>query len=446
MKFAITRTKTSAQRKGRHIVFTGLAAVGLSLSLFGCDGGKSSASTQSRLVYTESNEPGQNAILAFRADSSGNLTTLAGSPFDLRGQGLPNPTETIGPPDNDQQIITTSDHKLLFAVNGGSNTIAVMKVNTDGTLTHISGSPFASGGINPVSLALLNNKLYCANKNVASGAGGSGSPTYTVFNVASDGTLTQIPGATATANPGASAAQILASPDGKTMFTNDFFAVITTPTTGPLRSWKINSDGSLTQNGAALTPPVPVPAGTPDMFAPLYALVQGVQVHPTQRIVYACSPITHEVGVYTYDSSGAMTFNSFASSAGVANCWIKINKSASRMYTSNTGDDSISVFDLSNPLAPREVQHLQLQNAGATYVAIPNILTITSSGSAELSLTPDEKYLYVVSHRMNPDPTYHGGNYMHVLKVNSDGTVTEQGAAVNLNLTDAAHPHGVVVF
>ena len=134
MKFVIARTQPFALKKGTRAVFTGLAAVGLAVNLFGCGGGNSGSKSaaDSKLLYTESNDPTRNVILAFRRASDGSLTPLASSPIDLRGQGFANPQEQPGPPDADQQIVTNASHTLLFAVNSGSNTIAVMKINSDG--------------------------------------------------------------------------------------------------------------------------------------------------------------------------------------------------------------------------------------------------------------------------------------------------------------------------
>ena len=86
-------------------------------------------------------------------------------PALLAGGGVDNPGQIIGPNDADQDLITNPDHTLLFAVNPGSNTIAVFNINGDGSLTPVKGSPFPSGGVNPVSLGLTGNQLYVVNKN-----------------------------------------------------------------------------------------------------------------------------------------------------------------------------------------------------------------------------------------------------------------------------------------
>ena len=56
----------------------------------------------------------------------------------------------LGPFDSDQCMIFDASRNRLFAVNGGSDTIAVLDVASNGRLTHVKGSPFPSYGVNPV--------------------------------------------------------------------------------------------------------------------------------------------------------------------------------------------------------------------------------------------------------------------------------------------------------
>jgi hypothetical protein len=84
------------------------------------------------IVYVEGNDPAGNKIFAFaRNDANCSLTPLAGSPFDAGGLGI-NFTTALGPFDSDQNVIVNPEHTMLFAVNGGSNTIAVFWINADG--------------------------------------------------------------------------------------------------------------------------------------------------------------------------------------------------------------------------------------------------------------------------------------------------------------------------
>lgn len=66
---------------------------------------------------------------------------------------------------NDTPVIANREHTLLFAVNEGSNNIAVFRIGLYGDLTPVVGSPFASGGYQPVSLALVRDILTVVNKN-----------------------------------------------------------------------------------------------------------------------------------------------------------------------------------------------------------------------------------------------------------------------------------------
>src|SRR5215472_17508098 len=110
------------------------------------------ASAQQNLVYVNANisVSGQNAVLAFVNDGAGNLTPVAGSPFLTGGTGV-SAAGSGAQIDNDGEIIINPEGTLLFAVNGNSNNVAVFKIQSDGSLVAVSGSPFASGGIQPAS-------------------------------------------------------------------------------------------------------------------------------------------------------------------------------------------------------------------------------------------------------------------------------------------------------
>src|SRR5439155_24467052 len=88
-----------------------------------------------------------------------------------------------------------------LAAGAGSNQISVVRVRPDGTLLPAQGSPVASGGIEPVSIAVHGGLVYVANE----GNGTTGS-NYSGFRLNSGGHLTPIAASTiplsATANPG----------------------------------------------------------------------------------------------------------------------------------------------------------------------------------------------------------------------------------------------------
>jgi len=143
-------------------------------------------------VYVESDDPAGNAIFGFaRNNADGSLTPLPGSPFPSGGLGI-SFTTALGPFDSDQEIIVNSARTLLFAVNGGSDTIAVFTINKDGSLTPVAGSPFPSGGSNPVSVGLSNDDvLVVVNQDQDPGNPGVFLPNYTSFHWPKGGQLTQ---------------------------------------------------------------------------------------------------------------------------------------------------------------------------------------------------------------------------------------------------------------
>src|SRR4029079_17444536 len=85
-----------------------------------------SQNDRTEFVYVESNnpEPGRNAVLAFRRNPSNGSLRQIGT-FLTRGTGFGNETQGLGPDDSDQEVVGSSDGRFLFAVNQGSNSIAV---------------------------------------------------------------------------------------------------------------------------------------------------------------------------------------------------------------------------------------------------------------------------------------------------------------------------------
>ncbi|MEP7084194.1 MAG: hypothetical protein ABI854_05605, partial [Betaproteobacteria bacterium] len=143
------------------------------------------------VVYLESNigTPGGNSIIAYQRDDKGRLSALPGSPFPTRGTGIFDLSLNLGPFDSDQNIIVNPERTLLFAVNSGSNTIAVFNIRADGSLVHVAGSPFPSGGINPVSVGLARDTLVVVNKAMDPQQPANQLPNYTTFRVFPDGRL-----------------------------------------------------------------------------------------------------------------------------------------------------------------------------------------------------------------------------------------------------------------
>src|ERR1700757_4309243 len=134
-------------------------------------------------VYLNDNTAGANTIAAFDRHVDGSLTPLAGSPFPAGGAGAGHGLGSQG------AIQLTGDGRYLLAVDAGSNQVSVLAVHGDGSLTQVPGSPFASGGIDPVSVADHGHTVYVAN----AGTGGS---DYAGFTLTPSGRLVPISGST----------------------------------------------------------------------------------------------------------------------------------------------------------------------------------------------------------------------------------------------------------
>lgn len=388
------------------------------------------------VLYIENNVPGdnQNAILAYRRGVDGTLTALPGSPFLTTGKGVSNPKQALGPDDSDQCITLSEDKKRLFAVNSGSNTIAVFNVSSDGTLTPVAGSPFPSQGINPVSVGVAGNKLYVVNKNDDPLQPSTANPNYTVFTIGSDGSLTPIPGSTIETIAKASPAQAYLAPGKKLLFGADFLAFMAPTPAGTLRAFTIGADGKLTPT-----------AGTPMAINGMGGAL-GLWAHPTQNVLYVGHPLEGMIGVYSYDpNTGALTFQTKVM-GGKAVCWFRVNKAGTRLYSLASGENKVAVHDLTNPLAPVSLQSLELKNTGPLY-DVPPAGAFTTSEPFHEELSPDEKYLYVVNQHTNPDFSGPGNyNYLHTLVIGADGRVSEPSEPLQIPVDKTVRPQGIVVY
>jgi len=90
----------------------------------------------SEFVYVESGiqTPNGNSVFAFERHADGTLTQIPGSPFLTGGAGVQETHLVFGPYEGDSSLVADSSRKLLFAVNSGSDSIAVFHINSNGSL------------------------------------------------------------------------------------------------------------------------------------------------------------------------------------------------------------------------------------------------------------------------------------------------------------------------
>jgi 6-phosphogluconolactonase (cycloisomerase 2 family) len=369
------------------------------------------------VVYAESNSPAGNSILSFENDGSGRLRFLGSTAAG--GIGVFDPSYALGPFDSDQNLFVSRDQSLLFAVNSGSNSIAVFHIDGNGSLTPVSGSPFPSGGIDPVSVGLRGDALVVVNKDEDPHQNANlRLPNYTTFRVDQDGGLEPINGSTVPVAYGSSPSQASIAAVGPFVFGADFFG-------GLLQSFQLDDEGRLLQN-----PPQAIPdsvfSGSPAPHWPL-----GLTTHPSRPILYANLVAVSKVAVYRYSEEGRLKFVRAVADPGAAPCWVITNHPGTRLYVINTGTTSVAVYDLKDPLNPRLIQHFQM--------------TKTTGNPFSAVIDDSDQFIYVSSEQSTATADA-SANAIYTLKVASDGTLSEPFSPTVLPIDGVARAQGVAVF
>ncbi|MBZ5509368.1 MAG: beta-propeller fold lactonase family protein [Acidobacteriia bacterium] len=440
-------------RKRLHSALVGsILALGLAFTtnLWGYDRELDDQDDVGSVLYVETNDFNldSNAVLAYRINPFDGGLTLLGI-FPTRGTGQDNFDVRLGPDDHDNEIVLSPNKKFLFAVNAGSNTIAVFKVHRSGRLTHVEGSPFPSEGVTPVSLGLAGDKLVVLNANNNNGKDtkpNNALANYTTFRVSKNGSLAHIPGSVEVAGD-SNPVQVAMAPNGRVVFGMDLFAV---PYAGPQIFPFLPARGSVleafhfSKNGSLQRSP-----GTPFLAPPNSRLITsdpgtgyflGLLAHPRRPILYAGEAITNRLAVYTYDDAGTLNFVTDSPSLGLATCWIAMGKGARFLYTSDAASNQVGVWSLNDPLSPVNIQELSLKLVGTPPAPVPPAEFATVN--FQLSVDPSGRFLYVTNHAA-AQTDYPGGNVIHVLQIQPDGTMVEPWfSPVLLPVPGNVHPTG----
>ncbi|MGO9058742.1 MAG: lactonase family protein [Candidatus Binataceae bacterium] len=389
-------------------------------------------------VYTETDNssPGQNAVIAYRQNSHGQLTQIGS--FNTGGTGVANPQGLLGPDDSDKEVIASPDGRLLFAVNQGSNSIAVFRVHRDGSLGLVNNTAISSGGTEPVSLAIGDGRLYVVNRgDEVQGLVPTIAPTITVFNIRRNGVLTQDLAATTTLPLGLSPSQVLISSTSRLAFVDTFTPppLNTVTDANEVMPFQIAADGALIPVssggvGAPVTPP----------------LLLGLAQNPTQNIIYAGLTGAKQVGVFTFDHAGNLKLVGTVSVQGNGPCWTLVSANGKFLYTVDTGTNSVGVFSLANPLHPVQIQEFVL---GGPQNSTGDPTAERETTDFEFALDPSGKTLYVIDHQTDAAGNFPRGNALHVLSVAPDGTLSESASSplfLPSNIPAGADPQGVAVI
>lgn len=265
--------------------------------------------------------------------------------------------------------------RFVYVSNGfpaGSNNISALRINSNGSLTPVSGSPFATGGTTTEGLSITPDAqhLYVATFGTSDVRG---------FNITGTGGLSAVSGSPFAA--GNTPLGTAPAPDGSRVFAWNHGSSI--------GSWTIGSGGSLSQASGS---PFSVPAGQTNPFAGSVA-PDGQHLYvPNENATPVMGVETNRVTAYSVASNGALSSiqsiqTGNASAAGSNPFGSGITPDGKFLYVSNPEDGTYGT--------------LSGFSVGSTglLTALPGFPLSLNPGSHPLNIaiSPDGQHLYVAT-------------------------------------------------
>jgi 6-phosphogluconolactonase (cycloisomerase 2 family) len=325
-------------------------------------------------VFVETDGVANNQVIAYSRGSDGALTATGS--YETTGKGGVLTGSAVDHTASQGAVAYDPAHRLLYAVNAGSNTITVFAVHSGSKLTRLQ--VISSGGEFPVSVAIHGSQVYVLNAR-------DGGSLQGYFMLA--GQLIAIPTwhAKLGLNPAATPeftstpGQVAFSPDGRQLL------VTTKANTNAIDVFNLDLLGGLGERPVVTSLPGDVP------FAMAFD-------HSGHLDVAEAGPSA--VATFTLNKSGKLTPVQDAATGQAATCWIATT--GSDIYTGNAGSSTVSAY----------------RTSGESLTALGN--TAAGKGTVDLTTSPDGEYLYA---RGGGDST------INEFRVNSDGSLTAIGAA-----------------
>ena len=240
----------------------------------------------------------------------------------------------------------------LYVSSSQSETVSAYSIATNGTLSVVPGSPFNAAA--PLGVAATPNGryLYVADTGFAAGV--------SAFSIAADGALTPVTGSPFPAKAGTWGLAI--SPDGKHLYAADSAAK-------DVSAYTIESDGSL-----SAVPGSPFAAGTGPA---------NMAIAPNGQDLYVANEESNNVSAFSIAEDGALSAVSGSPyPAGESPRAVSLTPDGKHLYVADQSSETITAFSIASngKLAPV---------AGSPYAAPWDQLGV--------AVTPDGKRLYSTS-------------------------------------------------
>lgn len=293
-------------------------------------------------VYALTNAPAGNAVLVWNRGADCALTPAgsyatggAGTGAGLGSQGA---------------VVVSDDHRLLFAVNAGSDTVSSFRIRPDG-LELADTAP--SGGPLPTSLAYRNGLLYVLDAGVPNGVSG--------LTVGRDGELTPLAGSSRPlSGPSTAPAQVGFSDDGRSL-------VVTERATSRITTYAVGDDG-------LLSGPSSTPSAGPTPF--------GFAVDKRNTLFVSEAGAGGGASTYRIAAGGALAAVSSNVMTGQrAACWAVVTKNGRYGYVTNAGTGNISGFALD-------------REGAASLLDADGVTAETGGNPTDVAVSHDSRFLY----------------------------------------------------
>src|SRR6201987_5674061 len=327
-------------------------------------------------VFVMNNSATRNEVISFTRAADGSLQQ-AGT-FATGGRGTGGATDPL---ESQGSLTLSSDHLLLFAVNGGSSEISVFQVHG----AHLAlVDKRLTGGAEPNAVAQHEGVVYVLNV--------GGSSNVVGFTVIANGRLSQIPDSirflTTNNSEGASLAF---SPNGQ-------FLAVTERARNNIDVFQIQSEGTL-------APIVVNTDSQPGAFSVSFAPNGAALVSETGP---AGGSDASTISSYSILANGTLSpLSAGVATLGNANCWNAATPNGLWVYVSNAASSTISGFHIGTEGS--------LTPIGATVLGI----NPAGSGNLDIAVTADSQFLYSLNS---------GNGTIGVFAIEQEG-----GALVNLS-------------
>lgn len=369
----------------RRTVFTALGLAGMA-ALAACSerdvmdpaaGGPAPAFAVGRndpgAVYVLSNSPAGNAVIRVARSARGELGDVTMFPTGGTGTG--------GGLGSQGAVVLSENQRWLFAVDAGSNELAVFRIEGDGVeLTdHV-----ASGGQMPISVTFRAGLVYVLN------AGGAGN--ISGFTLSPQGQLTPLAGSTQPlSGAGTGGAQIEFTPDARQL-------VVTEKATNLILTYDVGP------NGVASGPTTHPSAGaTPFGFA-----FQG-----RDRLIvseaFGGAPDASSLSSYVLNG-GLSVVSAVVPTTETAACWVAVSKNGRFAYTTNTGSNSVTGYAIA-------------QDGSLSILNADGVTAVTGPVPIDMDFSENGRFLYVLNA---------GDGSISAYAFESDGSLFPIGGATGL--------------